>query len=75
LVDGTIYSYKVGLRKPDKEIYLKACELAEVEPKESVFIDDLSENIYGAKKIGLNGIHYKSVTTLKSELKLLGIVE
>ena len=29
LVDGTIYSYKVGLRKPDKEIYLKACELAE----------------------------------------------
>ena len=75
LVDGTIYSYKVGLRKPDKEIYLKACELAEVEPKESIFIDDLSENIYGAKKVGLKGIHYKSVSNLKSELKLLGIVE
>ena len=75
LVDGAIYSYNVGLRKPNKEIYLKACELAEVKPKESVFIDDLSENIYGAKKVGLNGIHYKSIEILKDDLKLLGIIK
>jgi HAD superfamily hydrolase (TIGR01509 family) len=75
LVDGAIYSYNVGLRKPNKEIYLKACELAEVKPKESVFIDDLSENIYGAKKVGLNGIHYKSIEILKNDLKLLGIIK
>jgi HAD superfamily hydrolase (TIGR01509 family) len=75
LVDGAIYSYNVGLRKPNKEIYLKACELAEVKPKESVFIDDLSENIYGAKKVGLNGIHYKCIEILKDDLKLLGIIK
>ena len=75
LVDGAIYSYNVGLRKPNKEIYLKACELAEVKPKESVFIDDLSENIYGAKKVGLNGIHYKNIEILKDDLKLLGIIK
>jgi len=74
LVDGTIYSYKVGLRKPDKEIYLKACELAEVKPKESVFIDDLSENISGAKKVGLNGIHYTGIVELNTSLKQLGLI-
>ena len=57
LVDGAIYSYDVGLRKPDKSIYIKACELAKVNPVESVFIDDLIENIDGAKKVGINGIH------------------
>ena len=74
LVDGAIYSYKVGLRKPDKEIYLKACELAEVKPKESVFIDDLSENISGAKKVGLNGIHYTGIVELNTSLKQLGLI-
>ena len=74
LVDGTIYSYKVGLRKPDKEIYLKACELAEVKPKESVFIDDLSENISGAKKVGLKGIHYIGIVELNTSLKQLGLI-
>jgi len=74
LVDGAIYSYKVGLRKPDKEIYLKACELAEVKPKESVFIDDLSENISGAKKVGLKGIHYIGIVELNTSLKQLGLI-
>jgi len=74
LVDGAIYSYKVGLRKPDKEIYLKACELAEVKPKESVFIDDLSENISGAKKVGLKGIHYIGIVELNTRLKQLGLI-
>ena len=75
LVDGAIYSYDVGLRKPDKSIYIKACELAKVNPAESVFIDDLIENIDGAKKVGIKGIHYKDIEKLNKSLKQLGIIK
>ena len=75
LVDGAIYSYDVGLRKPDKSIYIKACELAKVNPAESVFIDDLIENIDGAKKVGIKGIHYTDIEKLKKNLKQLGIIK
>ena len=75
LVDGAIYSYDVGLRKPDKSIYIKACELAKVNPAESVFIDDLIENIDGAKKVGIKGIHYTDIEKLNKSLKQLGIIK
>ena len=75
LVDGAIYSYDVGIRKPDKSIYLKACELAKVNPVESVFIDDLIENIDGAKKVGIKGIHYTGIEKLNKSLKQLGIIK
>ena len=75
LVDGAIYSYDVGLRKPHESIYIKACELAKVDPVESVFIDDLIENIDGAKKAGIKGIHYTDIEKLNKSLKQLGIIK
>lgn len=75
LVDGSIYSYDVGLRKPHKLIYVKACELAKVNPVESIFIDDLIENIDGAEKVGIKGIHYKGIEKLNKSLKQLGIIK
>ena len=40
LVSGSVYSFNVGLRKPHKEIYLTAAELAGTQPANSIFIDD-----------------------------------
>ena len=48
--------------------------MAKVNPAESVFIDDLIENIDGAKKVGINGIHYTDMETLYKSLKQLGII-
>ena len=73
LVDGAIYSYDVGYRKPEKEIYHIACDSAEVNPENSIFIDDLEENIIGANKAGIKGIHYKNTIELLKELKRLNI--
>ena len=73
LVDGAIYSYDVGLRKPHESIYIKACELAKVNPVESVFIDDLIENIQAAKDLGINAIHFESIEKLKIEMNDIGI--
>ena len=73
LVDGGIYSYDVGYRKPEKEIYHIACDSAEVNPENSIFIDDLEENIIGANKVGIKGIHYKNTIDLLKELTRLNI--
>ena len=73
LVDGGIYSYDVGYRKPEKEIYHIACDSAEVNPENSIFIDDLEENIIGANKVGIKGIHYKNTIELLKELKRINI--
>jgi len=74
LADGKIYSFDVGFRKPEIDIYKIACSKADINPESSVFIDDLKDNIVGAKKIGMHGIHYKNIKQLKKDLKILGIL-
>ena len=73
-VDGTVYSFDVGLRKPDPAIYLKACAMAKTSPERSIFIDDLKENVDVAISVGMNGIHFRNVIQLKKELEPLGVL-
>jgi epoxide hydrolase-like predicted phosphatase len=56
--DGIVISYEVGLMKPDPRIYHLALESLDVEPNEALFIDDFSENIQGAKAVGLQALHF-----------------
>ena len=37
-------------------------------PEESLFIDDLYENIQAARDLGMNAIHFQSIEKLKVEL-------
>ena len=74
LVDGTIYSFEVGHRKPGEDIYKFALETAKVfAPEESLFIDDLYENIQAARNLGMNAIHFQSIEKLKVELNNVGL--
>ena len=72
-INGSIFSFEVGLRKPDPSIYRKALSISNTVATEALFIDDLIENIESAKKLGWNTIHYKSYNSLKEELHYLGI--
>ena len=74
LVNGAVYSFDVGVRKPEKEIYEIAMQQANANPQECLFIDDLLENIQAAKQIGIEGIHFISSEQLKQELVHLGII-
>jgi epoxide hydrolase-like predicted phosphatase len=51
--DGFVESCKVGMRKPDPRIFLHACELLGIEPKEAAFLDDIGENLKAARKLGM----------------------
>ena len=74
LVNGAVYSFDVGVRKPEKEIYKIAMQRANANPQECFFIDDLLENIQAAKQIGIEGIRFISSEQLKQELVHLGII-
>ena len=75
LIDGAVYSFNVGLRKPHKEIYLTAAELAGTQPADSIFIDDMAKNIDAATEVGFTGIQYFSTEQLIEDLTQLGIMQ
>ncbi|MDP4290533.1 MAG: HAD family phosphatase [Bacteroidota bacterium] len=50
------FSHRMKLRKPDQEIFLKMLEIAKINPSESLYIDDIPENVQAARQVGLHGI-------------------
>ena len=55
--DYIFESSKIGLRKPEKEIYLYVLKKMRVKPEEILFIDDLGINLKPARELGF--ITYK----------------
>jgi glucose-1-phosphatase len=51
------YSHIIGLRKPEKEIYSFVLQDAGLKAAETLFIDDLLDNIDGAKSVGIKTHH------------------
>jgi putative hydrolase of the HAD superfamily len=66
-------SHELGMRKPYPETFLKVCEINNLIPKNTLFIDDSIQHVEGAKIAGLQTIHLKKITDLASELNAFGI--
>lgn len=58
--DSFISSAVEGVRKPDPQIYLRACEKLHVFPNQCLFIDDNMENISGAIQVGMHGMWWET---------------
>jgi putative hydrolase of the HAD superfamily len=54
--DGVYYSHLLRLRKPEPEIYEYVLADAELNPAETLFFDDLPENIEAARRLGIHGV-------------------
>jgi glucose-1-phosphatase len=50
------YSCRVNMRKPDKEIFELVLKQNKLDPAETLFIDDTSHHVEGAKRVGINAI-------------------
>jgi len=68
LFDELIISAEVKLIKPDPRIFHLAVARLGVQPGETVFIDDIAENVEAALKEGLNAIHYQDTQKTLDEL-------
>ena len=52
------YSFELGMRKPDSEIFQFVLQDSNLSAEASLFIDDKIENVEGAKQAGLNAYHH-----------------
>lgn len=71
--DGGIVSYREKLLKPEEEIYKRVIEEYQLNPVESIFIDDVQANIEGARKLDFETILFKSSKDLTEELRRYNI--
>ena len=71
--EGIVVSGIEKKRKPHAEFYQILFDRYNVDPRNSLFIDDNIKNIQAAKTIGLTTIHFQSPKQLYEELKTLGI--
>lgn len=67
-IDGGILSFRDGVVKPEPEIYQLLIDRYFLIPEECVFIDDREENIFAAKKFGMEGIVFSSYEQTSCEL-------
>ena len=71
--EGIVVSGDEKTRKPFSKIYEIILDRYNIIPEKAVFIDDNLDNIITAKKLGINGIHFKSASQLKNSLISLGV--
>lgn len=54
------YSFEIGMRKPDSDIYEYVLETNNLKPKSTLFIDDSIQNVNAAKSLGMQTILLKT---------------
>jgi len=71
LFDSIITSYDIQIAKPNKAIYLISLMQLTLKAEETVYVDDMEENVEMAREIGMKGILFKDFESFKKELETL----
>ena len=73
IADFFIVSSFVHFRKPDRDIFCLALDVAHVPPEQVVYIDDRPLFVEVASTLGLRGIHHTGVESTRQALADLGL--
>lgn len=74
--DGEVVSCEEGVCKPEAEIYRILLSRYQLDPTETLFIDDRRENVEAAEKEGIKGFHFNrkdiagTIGELRSKFKI-----
>ncbi len=71
IFEAFLCSCWLGVRKPIRRFYKRGLGIAHAEPATSLFIDDRQPNLISASTLGINVVHFKSATQLRSDLERL----
>lgn len=72
---GVFKSFEEKLAKADgKAFFLHVLKKINAKPEECVFIDDMSEQVVTAERLGINGIIFRDLLQLKKDLAKLDII-
>lgn len=74
MLDGYFISALYKLLKPQPEIYEAFCKKFSLKAEECFFIDDMEQNIQGAKNFGMSGFVFKKdIKALETALNAEGV--
>ena len=71
--DVLVWSYQLGIAKPDPAIYRYTLAKLGAQPEETLFIDDKLVNVQAASMLGLRAIQFSSVEQLRAALVSSGL--
>lgn len=73
-VDFFINSSFVHFRKPDVDIFKLAIDVAQVNPSETLYLEDRTMFVQVAETVGLRGVHHENYEDTKKEFEKWGLV-
>ena len=69
--DGLVFSGRIGIVKPDIEIYRYVLNTYHLKAEDCIFIDDSMKNVEGAKAAGIEGYYFDNdVEKLRKHLEI-----
>ncbi len=74
LAEFMVFSHCVGYRKPDREIWRLALNLAQATPRESIYVDDRKMFVDIAAEMGFTAVHHISLEDTSKRLCEVGLL-
>ena len=71
--DVLVWSFQLGMAKPDPAIYHYILEKLGTKAEETLFIDDKRVNIEAARKLGMVGMEFTTIEKLRTDLLSAGL--
>lgn len=71
--DVLVWSFQLGMAKPDPAIYHYILEKLGTKAEETLFIDDKRVNIEAARKLGMVGVEFTTIEKLRTDLLSAGL--
>lgn len=68
--DKVYYSHRVGMRKPDVEIFQHILDETGINPEKTLFVDDSPQHIEAAKTLGIQTIYLEDGMTIEKDIFL-----
>ncbi len=68
--DRVYLSHRIGMRKPDAEVFEKILNDCGLQPEHTLFIDDSPQHVEGAKKLGIQTIWLQKGMTIEKDIFL-----
>lgn len=57
--DGAVFSFEIGVNKPDIRIYRRLLEKYHLRAADGIFVDDRQENVAAAVSLGMRGVVFR----------------
>lgn len=74
LFEGCVISGVEGVAKPDQAIFEILLSRYDLEPQETVFVDDMARNVAAARELGMVALHFSGAGQLRRDLRDLGVL-